>query len=84
MEKVNVQKLCKQNALISKNDNSKDKSLKLNSRIFYKLKVLFPTISESVWVGLKTRQPHQRNLKIFFGPYSNDFWLPKRLNFGVN
>ena len=28
-------------------------------------------------VGLKTRQPHLRNLKIFFGPIANDFCQQK-------
>ena len=40
-------------------------------------------IAKHIWVGLKTRQPHQRNLKIFSGPYFYDFLVPKRLNFGV-
>ena len=48
VEKVNVQNCFKQNALISKNNKSKHKLLKLKSLIFYKTKVLFPTISESV------------------------------------
>ena len=52
--------------------------------VFNVLDLNYGIYKNTLRVGLKTRQPHQRILKIFSGPYSNDFWLPKRLNFGVN